>query len=1160
MREDAILIQYKFFLIQDYREIFFPIIRKKKQMFNKKFKKAISAVTMFATVVCLSGVSMLAPLSASAAVVDGSLISSNAKNSDGTPTLESLDIYIVKIVGTKKFKRLVLNPQIFNSYGHLKWSDVQEVDQSVVDSYTTSSLARVDGDSKVYALTPSGDTGAKSWINLTASQFLSLSQSDPDSIYTINSVDGSYYTAKADLTTVPQLQAFYADGTLPAGVISGDITASLAATSPAPSTLVAGQANANLAEFRLSGSGTVKSVTLKRTGVSADTTLSNVYLFDGETRITDAASVSSGSLITFTDASKLFDVSGSKTISVRADIAASTSGQTVGVDLTGITTSAGSIAGLPVSGNIHSIASATLATVAMSSASGSGNTDPGEDVTVWQGTATVGTRDVLLNRLALRQIGSINADDIENFTLFVDGVEVDTVSELNANGYVTFDAVKTLKTGARTLKVTADVIGGSGRTVQMSLRGAYDISTTDTQYNAGVLATGTFPFGPSAFTVNAGTMTVIKSSDSASQNITKGASDVSLGSFDFVAYGEEIKVETLTLDLVQTGGVDADVTLQNVRLMVDGAQAGSTTSVPVDVNTAFTTNFTVYPGTPVKVEVRADVIDSEGTDDISAGTVTSVQAKLALGSGNAIPKVSLGTINVPSAEVAANTLTIAAGSISLAKTSTYANQTVVVPASAYKIGSFQLSGNSTEKVTINNFEVDFTGADAFDASDDLSDLYIKYGANQTSIKGSVADTDNTWSVNYELGVNETLAVDVYASIKSTASNGDGTPDTIVAALTVTGVTAQSAATVYADVDTADATKNAGFAGQTITVGTGSITATLDASSPVAAIVEDQQTKTSAAYKFEAVNDAYTVTDITLTIANVTNVANVILKVDGAAVVGGTKPGAATVTYSGLSIPVAANSSEVVTVDLELGTVGAGAGTSGASVLTTLTAATARNSQGTSAAVTESNPAGNAIYVYKAIPTVTSQTLPSSVLGAGTKTLAKFTVASSGGSVAWKQVLLDVSKTAAPTVTGFALYDVTSGSAVAVTSVIVVQNADGASATALAADTTYGEILVSIGTNADDNVEQQVSGSKTYELRATVGGTIADNAYISTNIAQNLAHVSSAAYTGVDNDTSVDDATFVWSDMSATSHDTGTTDWTNDYLVSGLATATQTLTK
>ena len=67
------------------------------------------------------------------------------------------------------------------------------------------------------------------------------------------------------------------------------------------------------------------------------------------------------------------------------------------------------------------------------------------------------------------------------------------------------------------------------------------------------------------------------------------------------------------------------------------------------------------------------------------------------------------------------------------------------------------------------------------------------------------------------------------------------------------------------------------------------------------------------------------------------------------------------------------------------------------------------STGIETSLTSSPAAGNAIYVYKAIPTITNVTLPSGVLGAGTKTIAKFTVASSGGTIAWKQIMLDINK-------------------------------------------------------------------------------------------------------------------------------------------------------
>ncbi|MEK7588657.1 MAG: peptidoglycan-binding domain-containing protein, partial [Patescibacteria group bacterium] len=220
---------------------------------------------------------------------------------------------------------------------------------------------------------------------------------------------------------------------------TGPVTAMLASNNPASGTLVAGQATADLAHFTFNGTGTVTGVTLQRLGVSADTTPSNVYLFDGSMRLSDAASVSSNGSVTFTAPAGLFTVAGSKTIAVKADIASGTSGQTVGMMLATFTTSAGVVTA-NLSGNIHSIASATLATVAAGTVTPSGATlNPGANVTLWQSTLTVSNRAVWMKRLALRNIGSAPASAFANFKLFVNGVQVGTATGLDANGYVTFD-------------------------------------------------------------------------------------------------------------------------------------------------------------------------------------------------------------------------------------------------------------------------------------------------------------------------------------------------------------------------------------------------------------------------------------------------------------------------------------------------------------------------------------------------------------------------------------------------------------------------------------------------------------------------------------------------------------------------------------------------
>lgn len=110
-----------------------------------------------------------------------------------------IDVYIVKYVGSKKFKRLVLSPTVFNSYGHLRWEDIMDVDNSVIDSFITSELVRatVAGDPRVYKLYPSGDTGEKRWIR-TAYVFNNMGY-DWDAIYTINETDRDSYLDGADM-------------------------------------------------------------------------------------------------------------------------------------------------------------------------------------------------------------------------------------------------------------------------------------------------------------------------------------------------------------------------------------------------------------------------------------------------------------------------------------------------------------------------------------------------------------------------------------------------------------------------------------------------------------------------------------------------------------------------------------------------------------------------------------------------------------------------------------------------------------------------------------------------------------------------------------------------------------------------------------------------
>ena len=128
-------------------------------------------------------------------IIDGDLIRNpNAQDAS------KFDIYIVKLINNKKFKRLILSPHVFESYEHLNWEDVKDVDEITINNYISSDLIRAVGDLKVYKLTASGDTGTKQWLNITAQEFESQGY-DNNSIYEINSTDRDAYITGSDITS-----------------------------------------------------------------------------------------------------------------------------------------------------------------------------------------------------------------------------------------------------------------------------------------------------------------------------------------------------------------------------------------------------------------------------------------------------------------------------------------------------------------------------------------------------------------------------------------------------------------------------------------------------------------------------------------------------------------------------------------------------------------------------------------------------------------------------------------------------------------------------------------------------------------------------------------------------------------------------------------------
>src|SRR5258708_7123602 len=234
-----------------------------------------------------------------------------------------------------------------------------------------------------------------------------------------------------------------------------------------------------------------------------------------------------------------------------------------------------------------------------------------------------------------------------------------------------------------------------------------------------------------------------------------------------------------------------------------------------------------------------------------------------------------------------------------------------------------------------------------------------------------------------------------------------TSGTYQATLIAAGVTAQSAQSVQTN-------SNSAFSGQTMTIGSGTVTSALDPANPVAKNVTANQTFYVAKFNFTAVNDTFTISEIqlkTLASKSEAGIQNVILKkADGTVV--GSLPLAKSASsqfvtlgsLAGLSVPANDPNGLTLTAAVQTGGVGINLATSGLNVGISLNYyKNAPISTGTIA--TDSNVrAGNNQYLYASLPVITPVALPTTTLSNGTQSISKFTIGATGGTVGWQEIL------------------------------------------------------------------------------------------------------------------------------------------------------------
>lgn len=789
----------------------------------------------------------------------------------------------------------------------------------------------------------------------TVSEAVAMSLSDSGSTFAAGDLgDDPTQGAGGDGTTTP------GDTTTPAEN-GGNVSVALSASSPAAGDILVDstpneypQALVPFVAVRFtagSEAAVVKTVKFTRTGISADTDLGVLYLYDGNTKLAEYTSFND-KVVSFSNNAGLFTVpaNSSRTVWLKGDLArASTSvlgGKKIGFKIAAasdVVINGGAVSGsFPVAGSeMTTVQVADLGDLYVTNTTTFPSTVRSDEANkeLWRFTVNAAEQDMEVRYIKFTMVGTIASTDIQNLRLEVAGTQVGSAAEI-VNNAVIFDLSDSpiaITAGQNKIVVLrGDMMGGSGRTFKFTIQRITDLVAYDTEYGVTVntsnnSATGAFallqPTTAAGTTVSAGTLTIGVATDSPTGNIADNGTNQTLAKFTFDASGEDVKIDSLNVTCNASTNTDV---ITNMKLLLNGTQVGTTdASATCDnsTNQSFTFSNTFI------VDDAADSVLTVVADMSSTTANGTISVSLVAGSSNAQGQVTLGSLSTTAQT--GRTLAIKTGTVSVAENSAFGdksttNPTGTVNASAVKIASFVITAGSGEAADITQIAL------ADDATTAMANNFqnLKLMHEDTQI-GTTVGTLNSTAGTYtftpasaiRVASGQQYIVDIYADIKSSAQEAGYTSAYAPIRLAATAITATGVSTNanISSGNSATSLQNAYIASN------GNLTATVTGDTAEAAqIVHGSTGVDLGSFKLEAnAAEDIQITDLTVSVSTTATyqgtLQNLRLYKDGEAFGPAVNlpTGAATTgtfwnaSFSGLTLNVPRNSNVVITVKADV---------------------------------------------------------------------------------------------------------------------------------------------------------------------------------------------------------------------------------------------------
>jgi hypothetical protein len=742
-----------------------------------------------------------------------------------------------------------------------------------------------------------------------------------------------------------------------------------------------------------------------------------------------------------------------------------------------------------------------------------------------------------------------------------------------------------------TFTLRGDITGGSGRTFDFDVKVADDIVAYDLLNNTNVTPSDSINAG-NIITISRGKLTVSKSNTIKASNIAESTNDLALGTWNFKVEGEPITVKKIkvTINITDTSGDGIDAEDFTKLKLVDktgkaltGATDGSGASG--DGSVTFSDSFTLPIGDN-EIKIVGNLNSHGGaTDTVQFGVDFSAASTDNLDAtgdqtGDAIALSAIATSNYAhpyGTTIYANLQTIAAVSLAVTTLGQPAAKTLAAGVSKAHYASVRFdAGSSSEDIKVTAFEFYITTS-ATAKSNELQNIQFEVDGKLLSAVKNGTQTDATdEEISVSLSGTDQFVVKkgtasvmkIYADLSAGATAG-GTHKIDITSTNSNVVTSQGVTTGN---DVTETYSTAASNNMTVGTAGGTMEVSLDSNTPGAQLMAGGTTVDLAKFKFYVTStedvelDYIYLNEVVSDTASssYTNYDEIwFVDKNGVEIVGTRMTPTNTTPLVDFSddafvVNVSETQGEVLTLKAKLAPIGTGFAGATAEYIgmeisekADVVAKGDSSGSGTTEFLSSSAaPTGKTHLMYKSYPKVSKLSSDNTKLSNGTEDLFKFQVQAVNGDVDLFKFTFDIATTVA-TLSNLYLYDVTNSSqeltvneTAGTAHLGVLELAGGADW-----DTNYSAGYITVSANSP----------RTFVLRGNVAGSTT-GASITTGLAGDAAYSVYPGDTKMGTAAELDNAgnihdDFIWSDASASSHSRTTDDWTNGYLVSGLASTT-----